>query len=142
MVIAMTKVVLEVIALVFQRVERLIFNAPPCAPTPHELINRALIDAQVGNPTKVLDRVLGLVPLPALQKVDPQVGIGFIERHGTNKAKAMMETRPCIVSIVIGDSPSPLSRRHVLKQVGMVAFFDTENIVQVVILQNLDMRGI
>ena len=65
----MTKIVLEVVALVFQRVERLIFNAPPRSSAPHELIHRAFIDPQVGDPTKVLDLVLNL--LPTLQEVDP-----------------------------------------------------------------------
>ena len=67
MLIAMTIIVLEMVTLVFQCVERLIFDAPPCSPTPHELIDRAFIDAQVGDPTEVLDCVLA--PLPALQEV-------------------------------------------------------------------------
>ena len=55
MLIPMPKIVFEMVALVFQRVERLIFNAPPRSPTPHELIDRAFIDAQVSDPTEMLD---------------------------------------------------------------------------------------
>ena len=69
MVIAMAKSVLEVVALVLQRVERLIGHAPPRSSAPHELRHRAFIDPQVGNPATVLDLVL--VPLPTLQEVDP-----------------------------------------------------------------------
>jgi hypothetical protein len=31
-----------------------------------------------------------LYRLPTLDEVDPQIGIGFVERHVTNKAETMM----------------------------------------------------
>src|SRR5215471_3078613 len=105
MLVAMTIIVLEVIALVFQRVERLIFDAPPRSSASHELIHRAFVDTQVGDPTKVLDLVLGLVPLPALQKVDPEVSMRFIERHVTDKTKPLVDTRLRVVAIVIRYPP-------------------------------------
>jgi len=46
------EIVLEVIALVFQRVERLIFNAPAGSRPLHDAVDRALVDAQVGDPTE------------------------------------------------------------------------------------------
>jgi hypothetical protein len=60
----MTIIMLEVIALVFERIERLIFDAPPRSPASHELIHGAFIDAQVGDPAKVLD--LAITGFPAL----------------------------------------------------------------------------
>ena len=42
MLIAMTKVVFEVIALVFQGIERFVFNAPPRSGSLHEPVHRAL----------------------------------------------------------------------------------------------------
>ena len=133
----MTKIVLEVVALVFQRIERLIFNAPPRSTTPHDLIHRAFIDPQVGDPTEMLHLVA--VPLPTLQEVDPQIGIGLIERQVTDKAKPMAQTRFGIIAIIIGHAPRLLRRRDLLEQVGMVPFFDTQDIMQVVIVQHLRM---
>ena len=97
------------------RVERLIFDAPSRPPAPHQPIDGAFIDAQIGDPTKVLDRVCGRIPLPTLQEVDPQIGIGCIERHITDKAKPMGETRVLVLTIVVGHSPGLLSRRHLLE---------------------------
>ena len=64
----MAIIVLEVVALVFQRIECLIFNAPPRSPASHDLINGPLVHTQIGDPTKVLD--LASDSFPALQKVD------------------------------------------------------------------------
>jgi hypothetical protein len=134
----MTIIVLAMVPLVFQGVERLIFHAPPRSPTPHELIDRAFLDAEVGDPAQVLDLVP--VPLPALQEVDPKVHIGLIERQIIDKPTQMAQ--PClgVISIVIRDASSVLGRRDVLEQGRMVPFFDTKNIMQVVSLQTLD-RG-
>ena len=117
---------LEVVALVFQRIERLILDAPPRAPAPHELIHRAFGHAEVSDPAKVL--ALIPIPLPALQEVDPEVHIGFIERHITDKPKPMAQTCLGVLPIIIGDAPSVLGRRHVREQGRMVPFFDTQNI--------------
>ena len=70
MLIAVAEIVLEVIALVLQRVARLIFHAPPSSRPLHDALNRALVDAQVRDPTAMLD--LALPRLPALDAIDPQ----------------------------------------------------------------------
>ena len=62
MLLAMPVVVLKVIALVFQRIERLIFDLPPRSSTPHEVIHVALAHPQVRHPTEVLDLVLRQSP--------------------------------------------------------------------------------
>ena len=64
MLIAMTKSVLEVIALVFQGIKRFIFDAPACSTTLHEPVYRALVDPQVSHPTEVLDFALERFPAP------------------------------------------------------------------------------
>lgn len=66
----MAEIVLEVIALIFQRVERFIFDAPPRSRPLHDAVHGALIDAQVGDPTEMLD--FALRRLPALDEVDSQ----------------------------------------------------------------------
>src|SRR5713101_7197529 len=140
MLIAMTKIMLEVVALVFQRIERLILDAAPRSPAPHELIHGAFGHAEVGDPAKVLNLVP--VPLPALQEVDPEVHIGLIERHITDKPKPMAQTCLGVIPIIIGDAPSLLGRRYMLEQGSMVPYFDTQNIMEVVILQKLDMGSV
>ena len=95
----MTKIVLKLATLVFQGIERLIFNAPAGATTPHDLVHRAFGHPQVGHPTEMLHLVA--VPLPALQKVHPNVGIGLIERQVTGKAKAMAQPALGLIAIII-----------------------------------------
>src|SRR5215472_3535680 len=63
----MAVVVLKVIALIFQRIERLIFNLPPRPATTHELIDVPLTHPQVRHPAEVLDHVLA--DLPILKKL-------------------------------------------------------------------------
>src|SRR5215813_9319816 len=57
MLIAVAEIVLEVIALIFQRVERFIFDAPPRSRPLHDAVHGALVDAQVGDPTSVAERL-------------------------------------------------------------------------------------
>jgi hypothetical protein len=125
----MAKVVLALVTLVFQRVARLVFDAPPCPTTPHQLIPRALIDAQVGDPADVLARVAVRVPLPALQAVDQQVRIGVVERHITDNPQALAETRGLVMAIVLGHLASSLGGGHLLEQGGLVTFFTPPNLM-------------
>ena len=74
--------VLEMIALIFQRIERLICEAP-ASPCPlHEPIQRAFVDPSIGDPAKMVDCPVSR-RLPALDAIDPQPRIGGIERHMT-----------------------------------------------------------
>src|SRR6516165_12077649 len=57
---AMPIIVLEVIALVFQRIEGLVFHFPPRSATPHKAIHVALVHTQVRHPTEVLDRAIAM----------------------------------------------------------------------------------
>src|SRR5262249_24695748 len=85
MLLAMSVVVLEVVTLILQRVERFIFNLPACPATPHEWIDITLAYPQVRHPTEVLHLVLA--HLPVLDEIDPHVCSRAIERHGVDKAK-------------------------------------------------------
>src|SRR2546428_6298066 len=64
-------VVLKVVALIFQGIERLIFNLPARPTTPHELIDVTLAYPQVCHPTKVLPLVLA--NLQIIDEIDPYV---------------------------------------------------------------------
>src|SRR5918912_711773 len=113
MLIAVSKVVLEVVALIFQGIERFVFDAPARSTTLHEPVNRALVDPQVGDPAEVLD--VALECFPALEEIDPHIGVGFIEGHITGKAKSMVSARCSILTFIIGDPSSLLSLSHVVE---------------------------
>ena len=68
--------------------------------------------------------------------------MGGIERHVTDKAKPVAQTRLGGISIVVSDASGLLGRRHLCEQDSMVAFFNAQNIMHVVVLQHLDMRGV
>ena len=136
----MTIVVLKVIALIFQRIERLIFDLPPRPATAHQGIDGARAHPQVRHPTKMLH--LGSAKLPVLDKIDSHVRVRGIERHVIDKAKAMPKTRAPVLSLVIGYAPGVLRRLDLLEQKGMIALFDPEDVVQIMGVQRLDVRGI
>ena len=52
-----------------------------------------------------------------------------IERHIVDKAKPMHHARGAVMPLIIGDAPGVLGCLHLLEQIGMIAFFDPENIV-------------
>jgi hypothetical protein len=114
----MTKIVLKLVALVFQGIERFIFNPPAGPTTPHDLINRAFAQAKVRHPTEMLHLVT--VPLPTLQKVDPHIGVGLIERQVTGKAKAMAQPALGILAIIRAHLAHLLRRRDLREQIPMV----------------------
>jgi hypothetical protein len=87
MLLAMAVVVFKIIPLVFQRIERFVFDLPPGASSPHEVKDVALAHAQVRHPTEVLN--LAIADLPVLDKIDPYVDVRGIEWHIIDKPKAM-----------------------------------------------------
>jgi hypothetical protein len=54
----------------------------------------------------------------------------------------MHHTRSAVVPFIIRDAPGVLRRLYLLEQQGMIAFFDPEDIVEIVGVQGLDVRGI
>ena len=61
--------------------------------------------------------MLDFVPyrLPALDEVDPQIGMGLIEWHITHKAKPMVDPLLAIMTLVIGDTARLLRFGHLLE---------------------------
>jgi hypothetical protein len=136
----MTKIVLEMVPVVFQRIERFVFDAPARPSSLHEAIHCGLVDPQVGDPAEVLD--FTLERFPALDEIDPHSGVGCIEGHVTGKAKAMVSARFTIFTFIIGDPSSLLGLGHVLESKRLIAFFDTHEGMDVMRLPHLDVRGI
>src|SRR5882724_13460622 len=127
MLLAMSVVVLEVVALILQRVERFSFNLPACPATPHEWVDITLAYPQVRHPTEVLHLVLA--HLPVLNEIDSYVRSRAIERHVVDKAKPMHQPGGAVMPLIIGDAPHVFGRLHLLEQIGMIPFFDAENVV-------------
>src|SRR5687767_13180561 len=57
--IAMAEIVLEVIALILERIECFIFDAPTRPRPLHEPIHCTFVDTQIGHPTEMLDFPFG-----------------------------------------------------------------------------------
>src|SRR5712671_1835659 len=126
MLLAMSVVVLEVVALVLQGVERLIFDLPACPATPHELVDITLAYPQVRHPTAVLHLVRA--DLPVLDEIDPHVRSRSIKRHVIDKAKPMHNPGSAIMPLIIGDVARCCSHLHLLEQIGMIPFFHPEDV--------------
>src|SRR5437016_13312633 len=104
----MPVVVLKVVALIFQGIERLVFNLPPRPARTHEPIDIPLAHPQVRYPTEVLDLVLA--DLSIFDDIDPYVRSRGIERHVVHKAKPVHHTRGPVLPRIIAHAPSMLSR--------------------------------
>src|SRR5215471_13538826 len=133
---AMPIIVLEVIALVFQRIEGLVFHFPPRSATPHKAIHVALVHTQVRHLTEVLD--LAIAMFPVLDAIDSHVRSRAIERHVVDKAKPMHQPGGAVMPFIRGDATGVCGRLYLLEQIGMIPFFDAENVVTPVVVQGLD----
>ena len=128
----MTIMVCEVVALIFERIERLMFNLPPRSSTPHEVKDVARAHPEVCDPTEVLDLVSS--DLPVLNEIHPHVRVRGVERHVIDKAKPMHNMRSAVMTLIIRHVTSVVRCLHLLKQIGMIALFHPENIVQLVVV--------
>ena len=54
----------------------------------------------------------------------------------------MQHTHGSVMSLVIGDTPGVLRRLPLSEQRGMIAFFDPKHIVQMMVLEGCNVRGI
>ena len=62
--------------------------------------------------------------LPALDKIDPQVGIGGIERQVGDKTKPMVNVGLVIVTVIVSHTANSIGLGNLLEQKGMIAFFN------------------
>ena len=69
----MPKVVLEMIALVFEGIEGLILDFPTCPPAPAQSEGVVLVNDEVGDPTEMAGGVA--VDFPVFEEIDPYMGI-------------------------------------------------------------------
>jgi hypothetical protein len=110
-------------ALSLQGVERCIVDAPASPRPPHELIPRAVVDTQIGDPAKLVDCAVSR-RLPALDALDPQGWMGGLARQGRDTPTPMVHFGFAIVTILGGHTTGSLSLGNLLEQKGVVSFFD------------------
>ena len=123
--LAMTIVVVEVIPLIFQRIERLIFDLPPRSTPSHQLVDVRLVHAKVGHPAKMLHAVL--TDFPVLDEVDADIVTRFVERHIIDKPKAMSNPCGTVVPLIMTHPSGVLRRVHLREQMAMITLFDPSN---------------
>ena len=128
----MAVVVLKVITLIFQRVERLIFDLPPRPATAHEGIHVAGTHPQVRHPTEVLH--LRIAYFPVLEEVDPYVRVRSIAWPVMDKAKPMTDACGAIVPLIKSHAPIVLGSLHLVEHIGAIAFFASKDLVPPVIV--------
>src|SRR3989454_6376318 len=121
-------------------IARLMVNLPPSTSPSHQAIHSALAHPQVCSPAQVLG--LPMAYLPILHNIDPHVRVRGIERHIVDQAKPMHHPSGAVMALIIRDAPSVLGCLPLGEEMGMIAFFDTENIMQPMIVQGLDVGGI
>src|SRR6266849_6604780 len=140
MLLAMTVIVVEVVPLVFQGIERLIFNFPPCSPPSHQLADVVLRHSKVRYPAEMLDFVLA--HLPVLNEIHSHVGARLVEWHVIDKAKLMCNACGAVMPLISGKASLSLGHLHLLKQIRMIACFAPKNVVTAVIVQGFNVRRI
>src|SRR5919205_176052 len=85
---------------------------------------------------------LVIADLPVLDEIDPHSEVGCIEGDIIDKAKSMHQMRSAIMPLIRGDMASLFCGLHLLEQIGMIPCFNTQDVVQTVRVQGLDMWGI
>lgn len=73
MLLSQTEIVSEMIALVFQGIERLVLYFPPGPGATHKLVDILFGDIQICNPAKTLYSPGFCIVLPVFNKSDPTV---------------------------------------------------------------------
>jgi hypothetical protein len=84
--------------------------------------------SQVGDPAEVVDLVLAY--LPVLDKIDPYLRVRRIEGDVIEKAKPMDQPCGAVGALICGNAPGLLRSLACLEQSGMIAGFDTQDVVQ------------
>ena len=82
----MPKVVLEMITLILQGIERFVFDLPTCTTASDQMTRVVTSDRQIGDPAetfanRTIRRIFGV-----LQKVHEEIRIAFVQRQIVDKA--------------------------------------------------------
>jgi hypothetical protein len=118
------------IVLIFEGIEGLIFDFPAAASPAHQFADIEFGHGEVGD----LTEVLGFAgrDLPIFDEVDQQVLIACVQGHLIDETEAVDGSFDLLF---IDRGLTRLMRRfNIIKQKGMIAFFDPQNVAQIVLL--------
>jgi hypothetical protein len=134
-------VVLEVVALVFQGVEGLIFDLPPGAARPHDATNIGLGDGNVGDPGE--PDLFIASHLPVFEEVDPDVLVGCIDGDSVHPVKVVKSIAVMrILEDEIITCPPLASLIELSEEMNVVALLDAENEMVAQVLNEADERAV
>jgi hypothetical protein len=122
------EVVLQIVALILERVETLVLDLPTGSAAAHDIVNGLLRESQVGDPTEILDVAIGF-DLPIFENIHQAIGLGFVERH--LKVPSIVSEDVCL-GIDLSEVPrlpGIVGFPDFLEQIGMVARLDADDVI-------------
>ena len=144
MLLAQAIIVAQIVALVLQRVEHLVFNPPPGSAAPHDLNDVGRGERDVGHPREPHADCLHpifLDHLPVFEKVDLEILVALVQGHGVDETKAVVLVRILRVDHdVVGHLAALIRLVDPPEQKGVIPGFGREEIAQVVGHQVADTR--
>jgi hypothetical protein len=147
MFLAQAVVVTEVVALILEGVEGLVFNPPAGSTTTHDLHDVVRGDLKIGDPTEAIedDHLLTVgLDLPVLKEVDPQrILTGLVEGDRIDETKAVPSVHLLTVRQHQVRDLSPLGRLvDLAEHKSVITGLGREDITKIMAHQILDVRGV
>ena len=139
----MAVVVLELVALVFQRIERLVLDPPTTPPATNQPLHCGSADRQIRHPTETLGDTAVSTKLSMIDEVHQQVSMARVERHlfdplrFTGRAFGVQMCSRQTVHLAL-----VASLNDCFEQMGMIAWLGTQNIMVAITAQVVDMRRV
>jgi hypothetical protein len=135
MLLAMAVMVFNVVALVVEGLQRVMFNLPARSSTAHEAIHVAFAHAHVRDPTARLDCVSA--HLPGRDDMNPHLRVRCIEGHVIDQATPLDKTRAVVVPRSLAHASGVRCGLPPREQIGVSTFFAPENITPIMGLEGL-----
>ena len=121
-----TEVVFQAVSLIFQGVERFVFDLPPGPATTHDGVNRLGCQPQVGDPREILQLAIGM-DFPIFEYINQLVRVRLIQ--GKTYVPSKVVQNACL-GVDLGESRCSvrvIGFTNVSEQEGVIARFDTKN---------------
>lgn len=136
------KVVLKLVTLILQRVERLIFHFPTRTTTAYQMQSILLRHHEIRDPTEIRVPVTRCIVLAVLQKVHQQIGIALVQRKVVNESDLARH-----ISFLICPRPRCLTVfverfDHLLEQMLMIVLLGSQNEMHSQVLELSDVGSI
>ena len=134
-------IVLEIVALIFQSVESLVFDFPPTTPSTHDLIGIVASDLKIGNPGEILGPIA--IGFPVFEDVDQEVLIGLVEWNIVHIPKEMVNPWILLILDFVHGGLAVVDRfGDAAEEKGVIALFDSEDKMAVVLLEIPDVWSV